>query len=93
MIQTKDYRSNMKTEISIKHSTYMLTIKDAIDAIESLTKAKVTKIVEEDGVLTFTLEYSEPEPVDKSGYGMCPNCGRVTELNEQGYCFNIRCPE
>jgi hypothetical protein len=51
----------MKAEISIKHSTYMMTIAEVIVAIEELTEAKVVKIMTIDDKLTFVLEHHEPE--------------------------------
>lgn len=46
----------MKTEISIRHSTYMMTIKEVIEAIESASNVRVVKITVNDDVLTFHVE-------------------------------------
>ena len=50
----------MKTEFTIKHTNYMMTIAEYIEGIEQITEAKVIKISESDGRLTFYLEYPEP---------------------------------
>lgn len=50
----------MKTEFTIKHSTYMMTIAELIEAIEQITEAKVTQITETGELLTFKVEWPQP---------------------------------
>ena len=72
----------MKTEFTIKHSNYMMTIAEYIEGVEQITEAKVIKISEAGGKLTFTLEYPEPEP----DYPECRGCNGKGPLTDSGYC-------
>lgn len=78
----------MKKEISIKHDTYMMTIHDVVVAIEELTTAKVVKLtVDEDGKMTFTLEYNDPGSGEtEPDYPECKMCGKERNVNNEGYC-------
>jgi hypothetical protein len=60
----------MTRELSIKHSNYMMTIGEVIEAIESLALGKVVKIDPKGDVLTFTLE----EPKEKGLKDYCSVC-------------------
>lgn len=53
----------MKTQFTIKHSVYMMTIAEVIEAVEEITGAKVVKIDNTDTTLTVYLEYPQPAPV------------------------------
>ena len=76
----------MKTEFTIKHSTYMMTIAELIDAIEQITEAKVKQISESGDMLTFKIEWPEPEVKWRYEEPECRGCGGEGPLNDGGYC-------
>jgi hypothetical protein len=51
----------MSHKLIIPHTNYMLTIAEVIEALESVTNAKVIKIDDMDGRLIYTLAEPEPE--------------------------------
>lgn len=80
----------MKSEISIKHDTYMMTIKEVIEAIESAANVKVIKISVTDDVLTFHVEelITEPEPMQlDADLNLCDDCGiKLIECSDCECC-------
>ena len=74
----------MKTEFTIKHSTYMMTIAELIEAIEQITEAKVTQISEAGEMLTFKVEW--PQPIDSEEGPECRGCNGEGPLSDASYC-------
>jgi hypothetical protein len=75
----------MSKTLLIKHSNFMMTIHEVVEAIESLTNGKVVNLTTDGDVLVFTLK--DPEP--QSAAPVCEVCGHelVTERDiELGLC-------